>query len=53
VLGQFTALAHLDLVSNDIGTVGAGMLRASWRGQACGLLLDKDEEEVVLVEEEM
>jgi hypothetical protein len=39
VLGQCTALAHLDLCANDIGTVGRGRLRASWLGQASGLLL--------------
>jgi hypothetical protein len=39
VLGQCTALAHLDLCDNDIGTVGRGRLRASWRGQASGLVL--------------
>jgi hypothetical protein len=40
VLAQCTALAHLDLREhNDIGNVGGGRLRASWRGQASGLLL--------------
>jgi hypothetical protein len=39
VLAQCTALAHLDLRTNDIGTVGQGRLRASWRGQASGLRL--------------
>jgi hypothetical protein len=39
VLGQCPALAHLDLSWNQIGTVGEGRLRASWRGQASGLVL--------------
>ena len=39
VLAQCTALAHLDLRYNQIGTVGEGRLRASWRGQASGLIL--------------
>jgi hypothetical protein len=39
VLGQCTVLAHLDLQHNGIEGVGKGMLRASWRGQASGLLL--------------
>jgi Ran GTPase-activating protein (RanGAP) involved in mRNA processing and transport len=39
VLGQCPALAHLDLRFNHIGTVGEGRLRASWRGQASGLVL--------------
>ena len=39
VLGQCAALAHLNLSGNDIGTVGRGRLRASWCGQASGLLL--------------
>ncbi len=40
VLAQCTALAHLDLREhNDIGNVGGGRLRASWCGQASGLLL--------------
>jgi hypothetical protein len=38
VLGQCPALAHLNLHYNDIGTVGEGRLRASWRGQASGLV---------------
>ncbi len=45
VLGQCVALTHLNLCDNGIGTVGAGRLRASWRGQAYGLLLDKEEKE--------
>jgi hypothetical protein len=36
---QCPALAHLDLTGNDIGAVGKGRLRASWRGQASGLWL--------------
>jgi len=39
VLGQCPALAHLDIRGNKIGTVGEGRLRASWRGEASGLLL--------------
>jgi Ran GTPase-activating protein (RanGAP) involved in mRNA processing and transport len=39
VLGQCPALAHLNLCANDIGTVGRGRIRASWRGQASGLVL--------------
>jgi len=38
-LAQCTALAHLDLSYNAIGTAGQGRLRASWRGQASGLVL--------------
>jgi hypothetical protein len=40
---------HLNLHGNDIGTVGEERLRASWRGQASGLVLedeDEDEEDV-------
>jgi hypothetical protein len=33
-------IAHLDLGYNDIGAVVGGRLRASWRGQASGLLID-------------
>ena len=39
VLAQCTALAHLDLSDNNIGNAGKGRLRASWRGQASGLVL--------------
>jgi Ran GTPase-activating protein (RanGAP) involved in mRNA processing and transport len=39
VLAQCTALAHLDLYNNDIEAVGKERLRASWRGEASGLLL--------------
>jgi Ran GTPase-activating protein (RanGAP) involved in mRNA processing and transport len=39
VLAQCEALAHLNLRANDIGTVGVGRIRASWRGQASGLVL--------------
>jgi Ran GTPase-activating protein (RanGAP) involved in mRNA processing and transport len=39
VLAQCAALAHLNLCANDIGTVGRGRLRASWGGQASGLVL--------------
>ena len=39
VLVQCPALAHLHLSRNDIGTVAEGRLRASWRGQASGLVL--------------
>jgi hypothetical protein len=39
VLGQCPALAYLNLQSNGIEAVGKGRLRASWRGQASGLVL--------------
>jgi len=39
VMGQCTVLAHLDLGSNAIEGVGEWMLRASWCGQASGLVL--------------
>ena len=39
VLGQCLPLAHLDFRGYDIGTVGKERLRASWRGQASGLVL--------------
>jgi Ran GTPase-activating protein (RanGAP) involved in mRNA processing and transport len=39
VLAQCAALAHLDLRANYIGTVGKQRLRASWCGQATGLVL--------------
>jgi hypothetical protein len=39
VLAQCPTLAHLNLGANEIGTNGEGGLRASWRGQASGLLL--------------
>jgi hypothetical protein len=39
VLAQCPALAHLDLQCNGIEAVGKGRLRASWRGQASGLVL--------------
>ena len=39
VLGQCAALTHLDLQYNGIEAVGEGRLRASWRGQASGLVL--------------
>jgi Ran GTPase-activating protein (RanGAP) involved in mRNA processing and transport len=45
-LAQCTALAHLNLSFNGIGTVAEGRLRASWRDQASGLLLQEDEEAV-------
>ncbi len=38
VLPRCPALAHLDLSGNGIGTAGEGTLRASWRGQASGLV---------------
>ena len=38
VLAHCSALAHLDLSGNHIHAVGGGRLRASWRGQASGLL---------------
>jgi hypothetical protein len=39
VLAQCAALTHLNLCSNGIEAVGEGRIRASWRGQASGLLL--------------
>jgi hypothetical protein len=37
VLGKFRELVHLNLSCNGIEAVGRGpVLRASWRGQACG-----------------
>jgi Ran GTPase-activating protein (RanGAP) involved in mRNA processing and transport len=49
VLGQCASLAHLDLWYNKYSAVLEGRLRASWRGQASGLILDEvdhEEEEV-------
>jgi len=43
VLGQCSSLAHLNLWDNGIGTDGQGRLRASWLGQASGLVLVEDE----------
>jgi hypothetical protein len=48
VLVRCTALAHLNLRYNDISAAGRGRLRASWRGQTSGLLLEEvyeDEDE--------
>jgi hypothetical protein len=42
VLAQCTALTHLDLWYNNIGTTMGGRLRASWHGQASGLVLEAD-----------
>jgi Ran GTPase-activating protein (RanGAP) involved in mRNA processing and transport len=39
VLAQCPALAHLNFCGNWIGIVGEGRLRASWCGQASGLVL--------------
>jgi len=39
VLAQCAALAHLNLCYNQIGPAGQGRLRASWRGQAPGLIV--------------
>jgi hypothetical protein len=44
VLGQCPALDHLNLSGNQIGAVGEGSLRASWRGQASALILDEAEQ---------
>ena len=52
VLGQCTALAHLDLQYNGIKTVGEGRLRASWRGQASGLVFVEVLEEGGLEEDD-
>jgi hypothetical protein len=56
VLGQCTALAHLNLSGNLIAAVGEGGLRASWCGQASGLVFedesDEDEEDDEEGEEE-
>ncbi len=41
VLKQCPALAHHNLCANNIGAVGGGRLRASWCGQAAGLLLTR------------
>ena len=38
VLGQCRELVHLNLSGNDIKEVGKERLRASWRGQASGLV---------------
>ncbi len=40
VLAQCTALTHLDIRWNDVGSVVGGRLRASWRGQVSGLLME-------------
>ncbi len=45
MLGQCTALAHLNLEYNYIGDVGEGRLRASLRGQTSGLVLKEEEED--------
>jgi Ran GTPase-activating protein (RanGAP) involved in mRNA processing and transport len=39
VLEQCPALAHLNFQDNGIEDVRKGRLRASWRGQASGLVL--------------
>ncbi len=52
VLAQCPALVHLDLENNDIGTIRAERLRASWRGQASGHLLDGEDDEDEEDEEE-
>jgi hypothetical protein len=39
VLAQGRALAHLDLRGNGIEADATERLRASWRGQASGLVL--------------
>ena len=47
VLGQCPALVHLDLEFNEIEAEGAERLRASWLGEASGLVLaEEDEDEV-------
>ncbi len=43
VLAQCTALAHLNLNCNQIDAVGKERLRASWRGQASGLVLEYED----------
>jgi Ran GTPase-activating protein (RanGAP) involved in mRNA processing and transport len=43
VLGQCAALAHLELWGNDIRPDGEGRLRASWRGQASGLVFEDED----------
>jgi hypothetical protein len=45
VLTQCPALAHLHLGYNFIGAVEAQRLRASWRGQASGLVLYEEDED--------
>jgi hypothetical protein len=52
VLGQCAALARLDLGYNQIGAVGGVRLRASWRGQATGLVLEGGKQEEEEEEEE-
>ena len=45
VLGQCPALVHLDLEYNEIEAAGAERLRASWIGQASGLVLAEGDED--------
>jgi Ran GTPase-activating protein (RanGAP) involved in mRNA processing and transport len=45
VLAQCTALVHLNLNYNQIGTILEVRLRASWRGQASGLVLEEEYED--------
>ena len=47
-----TALTHLNISCNGIGTVGEGKLRDSWRGSAFGLLLEDIDDEEEEEEEE-
>ena len=52
MLAQCAALAHLNLCGNKIGAVGKGRLRASWRGQAYGLVFVEVLEEGGLEEDD-
>ena len=45
VLGQCPALVHLDLEFNEIEAEGAERLRASWLGEASGLVLAEEDED--------
>jgi len=45
VLGQCPALVHVDLEFNEIEAEGAERLRASWLGEASGLVLAEGDDE--------
>ncbi len=42
---HLTHSPHFERIGNNIGAVSRGRLRASWRGQASGLLLEQEEEQ--------
>ena len=44
MLGQCPALVHLDLEFNEIEAEGAERLRASWLGEASGLVLAEEDQ---------